>query len=635
MPVPEGARAEPPPPRPPDEASLEARYRQPADGQYRSPVGLALSADGSRLYVSCEAQDFVAEYDTATRSRLRTFAVGDHPFDILPAQQQPLLYVSNRRDDTVSVVDLTAGKQIAVLPAGDDPHGLALDPAEKLLYVANLAEDNVSIIALEAEPAAGGRELRRLNVGRGAFELAASPDRATLYVSAQYSSVVPSRAPSVLELTTIDAAAGLATDRRQLHSTILGQGVTVSPDGAFVVVALELPKNLIPETQIYQGWMVTHGIAVAEARPRGRIAYLLLDEPNLYYADPFGVAFSPDGKRLYVSSSGVDMLSVIDWDRARAVLRVGDDGRIGLSDEEIERLSRNLAASSEYVVARIPTGRNPKAVVVSPDGRTVYVANRLSDTVSVVDASRLEVVATIDLGGPKEDTLLRRGEVVFSYATISFQQQLSCNTCHPESLLDGLTYDIAADGGMGRNLVDNRTLRGIAGTEPYKWSGKNPTLERQEGPRAAQLFFRSHGFEPPDLEAISAFIRSIPLARNRYRRAELNEFQARGKLIFERSRTTDGRYIPVGNRCVTCHEPPFYSSMLKHDVGTQQPFDDSREYDTPQLNNIYEQAPYLHDGRTYSLEEIWTIYNPYDTHGVTNDMAKEQLNDLIEYLKTL
>ena len=29
------------------------------------------------------------------------------------------------------------------------------------------------------------------------------------------------------------------------------------------------------------------------------------------------------------------------------------------------------------------------------------------------------------------------------------------------------------------------------------------------------------------------------------------------------------------------------------------------------------------------------VFNPRDTHGVTNDMTKDQLNDLIEYLKTL
>jgi hypothetical protein len=36
-----------------------------------------------------------------------------------------------------------------------------------------------------------------------------------------------------------------------------------------------------------------------------------------------------------------------------------------------------------------------------------------------------------------------------------------------------------------------------------------------------------------------------------------------------------------------------------------------------------------------TLEEIWTKYNLEDKHGVTNDMTKDQLNDLIEYLKTL
>ena len=45
--------------------------------------------------------------------------------------------------------------------------------------------------------------------------------------------------------------------------------------------------------------------------------------------------------------------------------------------------------------------------------------------------------------------------------------------------------------------------------------------------------------------------------------------------------------------------------------------------------------PYLHDGRALSLEEIWTVHSPEDTHGITNDLNKVQLNDLILYLRTL
>ncbi len=36
-----------------------------------------------------------------------------------------------------------------------------------------------------------------------------------------------------------------------------------------------------------------------------------------------------------------------------------------------------------------------------------------------------------------------------------------------------------------------------------------------------------------------------------------------------------------------------------------------------------------------TLEEIWTRFNPRDLHGFTNDMTKDQLNDLVEFLKTL
>ena len=53
------------------------------------------------------------------------------------------------------------------------------------------------------------------------------------------------------------------------------------------------------------------------------------------------------------------------------------------------------------------------------------------------------------------------------------------------------------------------------------------------------------------------------------------------------------------------------------------------------LNNIALTAPYLHDGSARTLEEIWTVFNPNDQHGVTNDLSKDELNDLIEYLKTL
>jgi hypothetical protein len=123
---------------------------------------------------------------------------------------------------------------------------------------------------------------------------------------------------------------------------------------------------------------------------------------------------------------------------------------------------------------------------------------------------------------------------------------------------------------------------------------------------------------------------------NRYRKegARLNEFQQLGKAMFERTYDNLGRYIPVANRCVTCHPPPYGTDRMKHGVGSRNDHDRDGVFDTPHITNVYERPPYMHDGRCYSLEEIWTEHNPDDTHGVTNDMTKGQLNALIEYIKT-
>ena len=69
-------------------------------------------------------------------------------------------------------------------------------------------------------------------------------------------------------------------------------------------------------------------------------------------------------------------------------------------------------------------------------------------------------------------------------------------------------------------------------------------------------------------------------------------------------------------------------------MGTHKANDNGRLLKSAPLTNIALTAPYLHDGSARSLEEIWTVYNPADKHGRTNDLTKDELNDLIEYLRT-
>ena len=155
--------------------------------------------------------------------------------------------------------------------------------------------------------------------------------------------------------------------------------------------------------------------------------------------------------------------------------------------------------------------------------------------------------------------------------------------------------------------------------------------------RTEKFFYRSQSYNGEELIDLVSFIKSIPLRPNRRRlpNGELTAAQERGKAIFERARRKDGSPIPESNRCNVCHSGPHYTNQQMADVGTGKPTDRSPSFDTPQLTNTTLTAPYLHDGSAATLEEIWTVFNPADRHGVTNDLQKDELNDLIEYLRIL
>ena len=98
------------------------------------------------------------------------------------------------------------------------------------------------------------------------------------------------------------------------------------------------------------------------------------------------------------------------------------------------------------------------------------MANRLDDTISVIDTRTNRVASTIKLAGPKTISVLRHGEQTFYTARQSFQGQIGCASCHIDSTFDGLTWDLEPDG-FGRDIVDNKLLEGVKDTEPYKWIG--------------------------------------------------------------------------------------------------------------------------------------------------------------------
>jgi YVTN family beta-propeller protein len=296
---------------------------------------------------------------------------------------------------------------------------------------------------------------------------------------------------------------------------------------------------------------------------------------------------------------------------------------------------QDLSASVNYVVARIEVGLNPRGLTLTNDGRKLFVANRLDDTISVIDTRSNHVTSTIKLEGPTKISAIRHGEQTFYTARYSFQGQIGCATCHIDTTFDGIEWNLEPDG-FGRNIVDNKLLEGVKDTAPYKWTGTNPNIPTECGPRTEKYFWRSENYDDLTLADLATYVRSLEPRPNRSRLAdgELTPAQERGQAIFVRAVDKFKNPIPESNRCVYCHSGPKGTNQKLFDVATHKSNDNAGLLKSAPLTNIALTAPYLHDGSARTLEEIWTIYNPDDKHGRTNDLTKDELNDLIEYLRT-
>ena len=597
-----------------------------ATEDYSSPLEVLLSPDGARLYVLCQQSNEVRVLNAASFAVIKNIAMGRVPRGFSLSFKGDKLFVTNSWDDTLSVIDTKTLAVVATWSVGAEPSSVVEDRAGKRLFVANRISGDIAVLDAQT-----GVEEKRLLAGRGASYLALSPDGSRIYVTHVYPKIVPrqtgleNRMEPESEITVIDAERAVVIDRVPLHAIAGVFHLALSADGRLGVAAEYHPKNLIPLAHVEHGGTFTYSLEVFGADV-GKAAPIEvpLDELERYASQPFGVAIAPDKSRVYVTCGGAEIVTVVDVPRLLRFIHA----HTGL-------FAQDLSASANYVVTRIPVGLNPRGLALSRDGRRLFVANRLDDTVSMIDTRTNRVASTITLAGPKTISQLRHGEQTFYTSRYSFQGQMGCASCHIDSTFDGIQWNLEPDG-FGRNTVDNKILEDIKDTEPYKWTGTNPNIPTECGPRTEKFFWRSENYDNLTLADLAAYVRSLAPRPNRWRQAngELTPAQERGKAIFERAVDKFKKPIPEYNRCSYCHSGPKGTSQIIFNVGTRKPNDNTGLLKAPMLTNIALTAPYLHDGSARSLEEIWTIYNPDDKHGRTNDLTKDELNDLIEYLKS-
>ena len=254
----------------------------------------------------------------------------------------------------------------------------------------------------------------------------------------------------------------------------------------------------------------------------------------------------------------------------------------------------------------------------SPDGSVVYVADSLSDTVSIVEIKTGLRPATISLGTRPEPTAVDRGERLFYSAKLSHDGWMSCHSCHTDGHTNNLSSDTLGDGSYG---APKRvpSLIGVSATGPWTWLG---SIERLDDQVRKSIATTMQGTKPSDSQVadLTAYLASLSP-----RSTGVTANPPAGSAAVQR-----GREVFRAQKCATCHEPPEYTSAGKYDVGLIDEVG-NREFNPPSLRGASGRDTFLHDGRARSLNDVFQR----ERHPRNVALTIEEIADLVAFLKTL
>jgi YVTN family beta-propeller protein len=579
---------------------------------YYSPCAVVAGRDGREVYVAEYSADQVVGVDLASGTIQRVIPLGLPPSGLALDAGAGVLYATlESADGQVAIIDVASGTVIDRIPVGHTPLAPAVSPDGRLLAVCNRFNNNVSLIDV-----ASRKELGRVAVPREPVAAAFTPDGRRLVV-ANHLPAMPANSNFLSSAVTLmDPVTRSVITNLMLPNGSTGlRGLCVSPDGRYAYVTHSLGRYQLPTTQLERGWMNTSALSIVDLQSERMLVTVLLDDVDQGAANPWGVACTADGTTLCIAQAGTHEISVIDRVALHGQLEKvakGEKVGVSLSLADIPYDLSLLIGIRQRV--KLP-GNGPRALCLAGDAAVagLYFGDELA-VVPLKTGNR--VARTVSLGPKAPLSKERKGEMFFNDAQFCFQEWQSCASCHPDGRADGLNWDLLNDG-IG-NPKNTKSMLLCFQTPPSMSQGIRESAAM--GVRAGLKFIQFAVRPEEDARAIDKYLtRMKPVPSPYLVNGKLSAAAQRGRAVFKKA------------GCAACHPAPFYTDLQGYNLGMGEGIDQGKSFDTPTLAECWRTAPYFHDGRAYTMQEVLLKYN----HRNTATLPPQELDDLADYVLSL
>ncbi len=563
----------------------------------------------------------VSVFDASTNTKLAEIIVGDVPRTLVRVGEEVWVTVQGGNEiviinpDSLSIVDRIT------FDYGSQPYGIVSAPSAQEAYVTLSAKGQVAVIN-----GADRAVTASISLGGTPQGLAINGDGTLLLVSRFITAPVSGEASLTPQPTQ---AEGGEINIIDLNTKTLSE-------------TLYLTADLGGETEVSAPGIPNY-LAAPVISPDGLSAWVPSKEDNIFMGQQrsgthltFEHTVRAIASKVNLQTMTESLSSRLDFDDAgvASAASYAPYGNLLFVTLETSREVVVVDALAGRELFRFNTGLAPQGITLSLEGDRLYVHNFMQRSIGVYDLQPLMTegefdvplitqLSTVSSEGLSPQVL--KGKQLFYDAEddrLARDGYLSCASCHRDGGHDGRVWDFSGSGEGLRNTTALNAKGGMAHGVLH-WSGNFDEVQDFEaqirelaggtglmndadfnaGSRSQPLGDPKAGVSE-DLDALAAYVTSLSKADQSPYRPNQDNLSARAQ---------EGKRVFNQGNCGTCHSGnTFTSSNLQAnpvDIGSLKPSSGSRSgalltgIDVPTLVDLWDTAPYLHDGSAGTLEQ--------------------------------